>query len=209
MRTRSGRQIPSGFSLEQIIMEPSYGRSIWALLLVIAVLSLGLAPASHAKLTDPQKLVSFLKVQLPGWKVKDGYPKFERVKNKGQSYVEAQVIYTSGKSTVTVVIMEGGGIAAEVAKVRKFALADNEKGYCRKTAVQGFEAVEMVSKNLKSAFLFILVGDQCLVTMKVTDAEDTKVLKELGNKINLPKFIRLIIFKSLPGFRLFASPWFY
>jgi len=167
-------------------MKPSYGRSIGALLLVIAVLSLGLAPASHAKLTDPQKLVSFLKVQLPGWKVKDGYPKFERVKNKGQSYVEAQVIYTSGKSTVTVVIMEGGGIAAEVAKVRKFALADNEKGYCRKTAVQGFEAVELYEKAKKTGYLFIFVAAECLIPMEAKEVGSIKVLKDLANKIDLP-----------------------
>jgi hypothetical protein len=163
----------------------SHGRRSWAFLLALAVLLAGLAPAAHAKLKDPKKLVSFLDIELPGWKVKAGYPKFERVKGKEGAYVEAQVIYTSGKSTVTAVIMEGE-VSTNIADIKKFPKADNEKGYCRTITIKGFEAVELYEKAKKNAFLFIFVGDRCLIPMEAKEVGSTKVLKDLANKIDLP-----------------------
>jgi len=167
-------------------MTTSHGRRGWAIFLALAVLSLGLAPASHAKLKDPKKLVSFLQIELPGWQVKAGYPKFERVKDKaGKSFVEGQVIYTSGQSTITAVIMEGD-VAGQIADVKKFPMADNPKGYCRKIAIQGFEAVELYEKAKKSAFLFVFVAPNCMIPMEAKLVGSTKVLKDLANKIDLP-----------------------
>ena len=168
-----------------VIMTTSYRRRGWAILLVLAVLLAGLAPASHAKLKDPQKLVSFINIELPGWKVKEGYPKLERVKGKEGAYVEAQVIYTSGKSTLTAVIMEGE-VSKNVADVKKFPMADNPKGYCRKTAIQGFQAVELYEKAKKSAFLFIFVAPNCMISMEGKEVENAKALRDLANKIDLP-----------------------
>lgn len=173
-------------------MTNSSGRRGWAILLALLVLALGLAPASRAELKDPQKLVSFLKIELPGWQVKEGYPKLERITEKGQTYVEAQVIYTSGKSTLTAVIMEGATISEEVDKVRKFPKADNEKEYCRTNTVQGFEAVEIYENGNKTGFLFILVADHCLIPIQGKEVESTKVLKDLVNKINLPQLAALL-----------------
>jgi len=172
------------------MMKPIYSRFTWAIILA-AVLSVVLGPASHAKLTDPQKLVSFLNIELPGWKVKEGYPKSVRVQEKGQSYVEAQAFFTSGKSTLIAVVMEGE-VSEEVAKVRKFPVANNEKGYCQKTTIQGFEAVEIYEKMKKSAFLFIVLGDNCIIPMEGKEVESTKDLKALANKIDLRRLAALV-----------------
>jgi hypothetical protein len=150
------------------------------------VLLTGLAPAAHAKLKDPQKLVSFLQIELPGWKVKEGFPKLEKIKGKAGAYVESQVVYTSGKSKVTAVIMEGPGISPEVAEVRKFPLSDDEAGYCRKTTVQGFEAVELYGKTEKKAFLFIFIAPNCMIPMRAEEVGSAKVLRDLANEIDLP-----------------------
>jgi hypothetical protein len=169
------------------IMTTSRRHRGWTILLALAVLLAGLASASQAKLTDPKKLVSFLQIELPGWKVKAGYPKFERVKDKaGNSYVEGQVIYTSEQSTLTAVIMHGE-ISAHIAEVKKFPMADNEKGYVRKATVQGFQAVELFEKAKKSGFLFIFVAPDCMIPMEAKGVESAKVLRDLANKIDLPK----------------------
>ena len=168
------------------------GRHLGAILLGLVLFLVGLTPACQSKISNPQELVPFLKVDLPGWKLAAGYPQAKRMQDQERSFLQAESHFSSGKSTLTVLIREGK-IANELAMYKQLLQGkDSEKEHCQKTRIQGFEALEMVSLNLKSAFLFILVGDQCLVTMKVTDAEDTKVLKELGNKINLPKLAALV-----------------
>lgn len=166
-------------------MTTFHRRRSWAILLVLAVLFVGLAPASQAKLKDPQKLISFLNIELPGWNVKEGYPKLEQVKGKGGSFVEAQIIYTSGKSTLTAVIMEGE-VSASIADVKKFPKADNEKGYCRTITIKGFEALEIYEKAKKTNFLFIFVAPNCMIPMEAKEVGSAKVLKDLANKIDLP-----------------------
>jgi len=155
----------------------------------LAVLLAGLA--CHAKPNDPQKLIPFLQVELPGWKLAAGYPQAKRVQDKERSFPQAEAVFSSGKSTITVLIKEGE-IAPEVGMFKMFKENDNEKGYCRKIMVRGFTAVEMVLKEQKFAFLFILVTDHCLVTMKVTEAADPKILKDLSHKIDLPKLAAMV-----------------
>jgi hypothetical protein len=166
-------------------------RHLGAILLGLVLFLAGLTPACQSKLSNPQELVTFLKVDLPGWKLAEGYPQAKRMEDQERSFLQAEGLFSSGKSTITVIIKEGE-IGKEVAMCKQLKENDNEKDYCRKTRIQGFEAVEMVSQKLKSAFLFILVNNKCLVTMKITDAEDSRVLKELGNKINLPKLAALV-----------------
>ena len=167
-------------------------RRLGVMLLALTFLLAGLAPAVYAKLNDPQELIPFLKVELPGWKLAEGYPQANRLQDKERSFVQAVGVFSSGKSTISAFIKEGE-IAKEVAmfKILK-EKNDNEKDNSREISFQGLTAVEMVMKNKKLAFLFILVTDHCLVTMKVTEAEDTKVLKELGNKIDLSKLAALV-----------------
>ena len=162
-----------------------------AVLLALAVLLVGLAPASHAKLNNPQELVPFLKIELPGWKLAEGYPQVKRVQDEGRSFVQAEDVFSSGKSTINVFIKEGE-IAKEVAMFKLFQENENEKGYCRLTTVQGFKAVEQVIKEPKYAFLFILVTENCGVFIKATESENTMVLKGLANKIDLQKLAALV-----------------
>ena len=161
------------------------------ILLALAILLVGLAPASHAKLNDPQELVPFLKIELPGWKLGEGYPQAKRMQDEGRSFLQAEEVFSSGKSTVTVIIKEGE-IAKEVEMFKAFQENDNEKGYCRRIKVQGFKAVELIIKELKNGFLFILVTDNCGVFIKGTEAENTKVLMNLANKMDLPKLAALV-----------------
>ena len=197
MRQRSALSLVGRVSraiLERKMMKPYYRRHFWVYLLVMAGLALGLAPVVHAKVSNPEKLVAFLKIDLPGWQVKAGYPKLARLKDKdkGQPYVEAQVLYTSGKSILTAVIMEGPGVSVQVAEVRKFPMVNNEKGYCRKTAVQGFEAVELYEKAKKTGYFFIFVAAEGLITMEAKEVGSTQVLKDLASKIDLPGLAALV-----------------
>jgi hypothetical protein len=162
-----------------------------AMLLGLVLFLVVQAPACQSQLNDPQELVPFLKVELPGWKLAAGYPQAKRMQDKERSFFQAESILSSGKDTITVLI-KAGEIAPEVGMFRLFREKNDEKEYCQKTRIHGFEAVEMVSKDLKSAFLFILVGDHCLLTMRAIEAKDTKVLKELGQKIDLPKLAALV-----------------
>ena len=168
------------------------GRHQRVILLGLMLFLVGLVSACQTKLNNPQELVPFLKVELPGWKLAEGYPQAKRMQVKERSFLQAVSLFSSGESTITVLIKEGD-IAQEVAMYQFLKKEDKTaKDPTRITRIQGFEAVEMVSKELKSAFLFILVGKKCLVTMKVTNSGDTKVLKELGKKINLRKLAALV-----------------
>lgn len=152
---------------------------------------MGLTPACNFKLNDPQKLIPFLRVELPGWKLAEGYPRANRVQDKGRSFLLAEGLFSSGKSTISVIIRDGE-IAPEVAIFKMLKESDNEKEYCRRIMVQGFTAVEMVMKEQKFAFLFIKVTDHCLITMKASEMADTKVLKDLSNKIDLPRLAGMV-----------------
>ncbi|MBM4274087.1 MAG: hypothetical protein FJ134_06465 [Deltaproteobacteria bacterium] len=172
-------------------MKPFSKRPIWAIILLAAVFSVVMGQVSHAKLTDPEQLVSFLKIELPGWQVEQGYPKLERIKRKGRSYVEAQIIYTSGKSALAAAIMEGE-VSTHIADIKKFPKADNEKGYCRKTTMQGVETVEIYDKRNKNAFLFLIVANNCMIPMEGKEVDSPKPLKDLANKIDLKRLAALV-----------------
>lgn len=161
------------------------------MLLALAVLWAGLAPAAQAKLDDTKKLIPFLKIELPGWKLAEGYPEVKRVRDEERAFVRADAVFASGKSTITASIQEGE-IAREVGMFRAFQENEDQKGSCRKISVQGFKAVEQVITDAKFAFLFILVAENCLVSMKATESKDTKVLKDLANKIDLSKLAALV-----------------
>jgi len=173
------------------IMKNPPGRRSGAVLLALAVISVGMAVPSFAKLENPLKLVSFLQIELPGWKLAEGYPQANRVQDKERSFLQADAVFSSGKSTISVFIKEGE-IAREVGMFNAFRENEDEEGYCRKISFQGFKAVDQTIKKAKSAFLFILVAENCLVIMKATEAEDTKVLKDLANKIDLSKLAALV-----------------
>ncbi len=162
-----------------------------ALLLALAVLILGLTPACHSKLNDPQELIPFLKVELPGWKLTAGYPQAKRVQVKERSFLVGESLLSSGKSTISLVI-RAGEITPEMGMFKAFKECDNEKQVCRNIKVQGFTAVEMVMKDQKIAFLFIRVTDHCLVTMKASEMADTQVLKDLSKKIDLPRLAAMV-----------------
>ena len=167
------------------------GRHLWIIFLGLVLCLAGLLPACRSTLDNPQELIPFLKVELPGWKLAEGYPRAQRIKEKERSFLQAESLLSSGENTISVQI-KAGAIAKEVAMCGQFQEENNNrKDYCRKIRIQGFEAVEMVSEKLKSAFLFILLGKKCLVTMKATEAEDTNALKELGNKIKLRELAAL------------------
>ena len=179
------------FVLEVASGKNSPGSLLGVILLGLVLFLAGLTAACQSKLNNPQELVPFLQVELPGWKLVKGYPRSKRMQDKKRSFLQAESLFSSGKSTINVLI-KAGDLAKEVAMCRQFR-EDNssQKEYCRKIRIQGFEAVEMVSGKLKSAFLFIPLGDKCLVTMKATNLENTKALKELGNKINLRQLAAL------------------
>lgn len=165
-------------------------RFMWISILTV-FLCVGVEPVSQAEVNDPEQLVSFFRVEFPGWQVKEGYPRWERVKGKEGSYLEAQVIYTSGQSTLTAVIMEGK-ITAMIDQVKGFPVSDNERGYCRKTIVQGFQAIELYEKSKKSGFLFILVAENCMIPIEGKEVDSTKPLLELISKIDLQKLVALV-----------------
>jgi hypothetical protein len=165
-------------------------RFVWVCILVV-FLYLGLGPASQAEVNDPEQLVSFFRVELPGWQVKEGYPKWERVKGKQGSYLEAQVIYTSGQSTLTAVIMKGE-ITNMIDQIKGFPETTSEKGYCRKTIVQGFQAIEIHEKIKRSGFLFILVAEDCMIPMEGKEVDSTKSLMDLISRIDLQRLAALV-----------------
>jgi hypothetical protein len=165
-------------------------RFIWVSILTL-VLYGGLSSASQAEINDPEQLVSFFRVELPGWQVKEGYPRWERVKGKQGPYLEAQVLYTSGQSTLTAVIMKGE-ITDMITQVKGFPESNNEKGYCRKTTVQGFQAIELFDKAKRSGYLFILVADDCMIPMEGNGIDSTKPLTDLTIRIDLRKLAVLV-----------------
>ena len=160
------------------------------ILLGLVLFLAGLTAACQSKLNNPQELVPFLKVELPGWKLAKGYPQAKRMQDKERSFLQAESLFSSGKSTIAVLI-KAGDIAKEVDMYKLLKEDNSRKDFCRRISIQGFKAVEMVSSKLKSAFLFILVGKHCLVTMRAANAGDTKVLKELGQKIKLRELAAL------------------
>jgi hypothetical protein len=165
-------------------------RFIWVGTLAL-VLFVGLGPASQAGVNEPEELVSFLRIEVPGWQVKEGFPRWERVKGKQGTYLEAQIIYTSGQSTLTAVIMEGK-VDDEIAQVKGFPESNNERGYCRKTTVQGFQAIELYEKAKKTGYLFILVAKNCMIPLEDTQVDSTKPLTDLISRIDLRRLAVLV-----------------
>lgn len=157
-------------------------------------LAKAMAGGGDAKPVDP---VSFRDLQalLPevsGWT--KGTPSGERMTTP-VSFSQTEVEYTKGDARIEVKIVDSGFHQLLLAPYAMFLATGYEResstGYEKSTTINGQPGWEKWNKDSKDGEVNALVGKRFLVTIDGNGIDDTKVLHEVANKIDMGKLASL------------------
>lgn len=154
----------------------------------------GLAGGGEGKALEP---VSFRDLQasfpdLAGWE--KGKASGEKMTSPVQ-FSQASVTYTKGDASIEAKIVDSGLSQLLIAPYAMMLGAgferETDSGYEKAIKLGDFPAYEKWDKESKSGELNAIVGKRFIVTLEGRDVDDTHVLHQLGDNMNLPKLAEM------------------
>ena len=149
------------------------------------------APAPKEPVNFKQ-LLPFVKIDLPGWEMV-GEPEGRTVKSAPMMMSQAKAEYKSGDKSLIVTVIDssfGPMAAMGMGFMHKIEIESTEES-TKTIEVQGFQAVENYKYKDKEGQLTIMVDNRFIVTLEGQGIDDTQVLKDTAEKMELKKLAGL------------------
>jgi len=140
-----------------------------------------------------KELLPFVKIELPGWQLV-GEPKGTTVKSAPMMMSQAKAEYKSGDKSLEVAIVDSsfGAMAAMGMGFLKGVEVESTEESTKTIQVQGFQAVENFKHKNHEGQLTIMVSNRFIVTVEGQGLENTQVLKDAADKLELKKLAGLV-----------------
>ncbi len=158
------------------------------ILAVAVVLVLGVWPlGAQAQPVHFKELMAILAIDPPqDWKVAEK-PKGKTLKSPVQ-VSEAEVEFKSGDNKeIEIKIVDGLGSMMPFMSMAQGMEMESSEEYVKPIEVQGFKGTEKFEYKDKKGEIILPVANRFLVTIEGKGMDDTKVMKQMAEKLDLKK----------------------